>query len=100
MNECSTLRETRSTDRSSGPTIAEQAPLEALREVVRLHGTPTYAYDLGRIRVQLDRLRTHLPAAVQLYYSFKANPALGLCGFLADCGLRADVASAAELVTA
>jgi diaminopimelate decarboxylase len=48
----------------------------------------------------VDRLRESLPRQVELFYSFKANPALGLCGFLADCGLGADVASAAELVTA
>jgi diaminopimelate decarboxylase len=71
-----------------------------LREIVRRHGTPTYAYDLQRIRTQVDRLRESLPRQVELFYSFKANPSLGLCGFLADCGLGADVASAAELVTA
>jgi diaminopimelate decarboxylase len=37
---------------------------------------------------------------VELFYSLKANAALGLCGFLADCGLGADVASAGEMLTA
>jgi diaminopimelate decarboxylase len=55
---------------------------------------------LQRIRTQVDRLRESLPRQVELFYSFKANPSLGLCGFLADCGVGADVASAAELVTA
>jgi diaminopimelate decarboxylase len=77
-----------------------EVPVEVLREVVRRYGTPTYAYDLGRIRAQVARLRGYLPEAVQVFYSFKANPALGLCGFLAGCGLGADVASAGELVTA
>jgi diaminopimelate decarboxylase len=80
--------------------VIVEAPVEVLREVVRQHGTPTYAYDLGRIRAQVARLRDHLPPAVEVYYSFKANPALGLCGFLAACGLGADVASAGEVVTA
>jgi diaminopimelate decarboxylase len=71
-----------------------------LREVVRRHGTPTYAYDVQTIRAQVDRLREALPRQVELFYSLKANPSLGLCGFLADCGLGADVASAAELITA
>jgi aldehyde dehydrogenase (NAD+) len=71
-----------------------------LREIVRQHGTPIYAYDLQRIRTQVARLRESLPQRVELFYSLKANPSLGLCGFLADCGLGADVASAAELVTA
>src|SRR5262245_65743417 len=80
--------------------VSVETPLEVLREIVRQHGTPTYAYELRRIRTQVDRLRECLPRQVELFYSFKANPSLGLCGFLADCGLGADVASAAELVTA
>src|SRR6516164_8794086 len=82
------------------PVNVAEAPVATLREVVRQHGTPTYAYDLQRIRTQADRLRESLPRQVELFYSLKANPSLGLCGFLADCGLGADVASAAELVTA
>jgi diaminopimelate decarboxylase len=75
-------------------------PVATLREIARQYGTPTYAYDLQRIRTQVDRLRQALPRQVELFYSLKANPSLGLCGFLADCGVGADVASAAELVTA
>src|SRR5215471_21848858 len=82
------------------PANMAGVPVAALREIVRQHETPTYAYDLQRIRTQVDRLRESLPRQVELFYSFKANPSLGLCGFLADCGLGADVASAAELVTA
>jgi diaminopimelate decarboxylase len=82
------------------PAVVKQAPLAALREIVRRHGTPTYAYDLQRIRAQVDLLRTHLPQAVEVFYSLKANASLGLAGFLADCGLGADVASAGELLTA
>ncbi len=72
----------------------------ALREVVRLYGTPAYAYDVGRVRAQAAKLRDHLPAAVEVLYSLKANASLGLCGVLAGCGLGADVASAGELATA
>jgi len=77
-----------------------EAPVETLREIVRQYGTPTYAYDLDRIRRQVAHLRDRLPSAVELFYSFKANASLGLGGFLADCGLGADVASAGELLTA
>jgi aldehyde dehydrogenase (NAD+) len=83
-----------------GTSERAEAPVATLREIVRQHGTPTYAYDLQRIRTQVGRLRESLPRQVELFYSFKANPSLGLCGFLADCGVGADVASAAELVTA
>jgi diaminopimelate decarboxylase len=71
-----------------------------LREVVRRYGTPTYAYDLGRIRAQVARLRACIPASVEILYSLKANASLGLCGVLADCGVGADVASAGELIIA
>jgi diaminopimelate decarboxylase len=77
-----------------------QAPAEALLEVARRFGTPTYAYDLARLRSQVARLRSNLPPAVDVFYSLKANDSLGLCGFLAGCGLGADVASAGELITA
>src|SRR5262245_28733237 len=76
------------------------APVEMLREVVRRYGTPTYAYDLAQIRRQIARLRDTLPPSVEILYSLKANPSLGLSSFLAGCGLGADVASAGELVTA
>jgi diaminopimelate decarboxylase len=73
---------------------------EVLREVVRQHGTPTFAYDLNRVRSQVARLRTALPREVEILYSLKANASLGLCGVLAHAGLGADVASAGELATA
>src|SRR5262245_3049603 len=76
------------------------APAETLKEVVRRYGTPTYAYDLGQIRTQLDKLKGTLPPSVEILYSLKANPSLGLCGYIAGFGLGADVASAGELVTA
>ena len=73
---------------------------EILREVIQRYGTPTFAYDVGRIRTQVAKLRTHLPPEVEILYSLKANASLGLCGVLAECGLGADVASAGELATA
>src|SRR3989442_13540089 len=77
-----------------------EAPVELLREVVRHYGTPTYAYDLRRIRAQVAKLRQHLPPEVEILYSLKANASLGLCGVLAECGVGADVASAGELAIA
>ena len=77
-----------------------EAPAAVLREIVRLHGTPTFAYDLGSLHSQVALLRTHLPAEVEVIYSLKANASLGLCGLLARGGLGADVASAGELATA
>jgi diaminopimelate decarboxylase len=76
------------------------SPVGTLREVARRYGTPTYAYDVASIRTQVAKLRAHLPDAVEVLYSLKANASLGLCTILADCGLGADVASAGELVIA
>src|SRR5947209_11581072 len=85
----------------AGPLVPyAQAPVETLRAIVRRVGTPTYAYDLRRVRAQAARLRDNLPPTVDILYSLKANASLGLCGVLAGCGLGADVASAGELVTA
>jgi len=77
-----------------------EAPVETLREIVRRYGTPAYAYDIERIGAQVAKLRAHLPPAVEVLYSLKANASLGLCGVFADHGLGADVASAGELLTA
>jgi diaminopimelate decarboxylase len=79
---------------------AVEAPVEILRAIVRRYGTPTYAYDISRLRAQVAKLRTHFPPAVEILYSLKANAALGLCGVLAECGLGADVASAGEMAIA
>src|SRR5438046_213128 len=77
-----------------------ETPLAVLQDVVRRHGTPTFAYDIGRIRAQVVKLRSHLPAEVEVLYSLNANASLGLCAVLAESGLGADVVSAGELVTA
>src|SRR5437773_8139284 len=79
---------------------SEPATVDILREIARRYGTPTFAYDIGRIRAQVAKLRAHLPAEVEILYSLKANASLGLCGVLAECGLGADVASAGELAIA
>lgn len=71
-----------------------------LLEIVRRYGTPTYAFDIRRLRGQVAKLRTRLPSAVEILYSLKANASLGICDVLRGCGIGADVASAGELVTA
>lgn len=75
------------------------ATKRTLLDIARRFGTPTYAYDLARVRTQIARLKTNLPGAVDLYYSLKANASLGICSLFAEQGLGADVASAGELCT-
>lgn len=53
-----------------------------LREIVRRYGTPTYAFDVRRLRAHVEKLRTHLPAAIEILYSLKANASLGICDVL------------------
>src|SRR5262245_19107201 len=80
--------------------VVVPAPTEMLREVVRRYGTPTYAYDLGKIRGQIAKLKEAVSPSAEVMYSLKANASLGLCGFIAGLGIGADVASAGEMVTA
>jgi diaminopimelate decarboxylase len=77
-----------------------EAPIQTLLEITRRYGTPTYAYDLNRLRMQIAKLRANLPPEVDIIYSLKANASLGLAGLIAGCGPGADVASAGELLTA
>ena len=87
-------------DVANFPAELDPATRQTLLEIARRYGTPTYAFDMRRLRAQAEKLRTNLPAAVEIHYSLKANASLGICDVLADCGLGADVASAGELATA
>lgn len=102
MSSSCRSRDTLSSERPSlnQSAVSVEAPVETLLAAARRYETPLYAYDLGRIRAQIAKLRDTLPAAVQVLYSLKANASLGLCGVLAEAGLGADVASAGELITA
>jgi diaminopimelate decarboxylase len=71
-----------------------------LRSVVARFGTPAYVYDLRELRSRVGRLREVLPAGVEVLYSVKANPSLGVCEVLAGCGVGAEVSSIGELVLA
>ena len=82
------------------PIAPDRTPVETLLEITRRYGTPTYAFDVRRLRAQVAKLRAALPAEVEFFYSLKANASLGLCDVFADCGIGADVASAGELATA
>jgi len=80
--------------------MIDEPTADTLREIARRFGTPVYAFDMRRMRAQVDRLRGYLPDNVQVLYSLKANASLGICEVFQDCGIGADVASAGELATA
>lgn len=68
-----------------------------LSEAVRRFGTPLYAYDLDRLRMQVTRLQSAFSPEIDVLYSIKANPLPALCRLLASSGLGAEVASLGEL---
>ena len=63
-------------------------------------GTPFYAYSAATLADNLKQLRQHLPAALRLFYSLKANPNLSLVNRLHGLGVGCEVCSLAELETA
>lgn len=70
------------------------------RLVHRVGGTPFYAYDRELVTQRVRHLRAHLPAAVGLHYSVKANPMPALVQHLAGLVDGLDVASGGELKVA
>lgn len=75
-------------------------PDEVLRQLAERFDTPLYVYDLDLVERQVGALRAVLPSVVDLAFAVKANPALGVVGFLGGLGVGADVASGGELATA
>ncbi len=80
--------------------MSAESKREVLRSIAERYGTPVYAYDFEIVAGQVRRLAKLLPAEVDLLYSLKANPSLGVCQVLARSGLGADTASAGELAIA
>lgn len=70
------------------------------RLAARVGSTPFFAYDRDLIDQRVARLRTALPAQVELSYAVKANPMPAVVQHLARTVDRLDVASGLELRTA
>lgn len=66
----------------------------------RVGSTPFYAYDRALLSARVRHLRAHLPPAVELHYSVKANPMPALVQHLAGLVDGLDVASGGELKVA
>lgn len=71
-----------------------------IRQAARQFGTPLYLYDFDVIERQAARLRGAIPGRFEIAFAVKANPSLGVLGFLFERGFGADVASRGELLTA
>jgi diaminopimelate decarboxylase len=66
----------------------------------RVGSTPFYAYDRALLSARVAHVRAHLPPAVALHYSMKANPMPALVQHMARLVDGLDVASAGELKVA
>jgi diaminopimelate decarboxylase len=71
----------------------------ALDEILSRFDTPLYLYSAGIIRENFRRLADSFPG-FEIFYSFKANPGLAICGTLLSLGAHADVSSMGELKAA
>ncbi|MDP2269665.1 MAG: type III PLP-dependent enzyme [Archangium sp.] len=60
-------------------------------------GTPFFAYAGDALTARLRRVKKTLGPEVELFFSLKANPSLGLCQLIAQEGLGAELASVGEL---
>ncbi len=63
-------------------------------------GTPLYVYDLAAVMARVQRLRSALPSACRLLYSFKANPLPAVAGEAGHGGCGAEITSEGELAAA
>ncbi|MDB5791309.1 MAG: diaminopimelate decarboxylase, partial [Massilia sp.] len=73
-------------------------PLTRLAQ--RVGSTPFYAYDRRLVTERVRHVRAHLPLAVELHYSMKANPMPALVQHLSTLVDGIDVASGGELKVA
>lgn len=64
------------------------------------YGDPLYIYDAEVVERQHEKLRAALPGAVDIIYSMKANPSLGLVGFLGRLVNGMDISSLREIIVA
>ncbi|HEY0636889.1 MAG TPA: diaminopimelate decarboxylase [Pseudonocardiaceae bacterium] len=84
------------------PLLADndEVTAELCVELATRYGSPLFVYDGTTAVRSLGELRGALPDGVEVFYSLKANPNLGLVQLLAAHGARAEVSSLVELRTA
>jgi diaminopimelate decarboxylase len=71
-----------------------------IKNAAEQFGTPLYLYDGDQISETYGGLKSKLPAAIDIFYSMKANPLLGINQLLHWQGACCEVCSAAELLVA
>lgn len=71
-----------------------------LQELAQKYGTPLYAYDGDKIISQYQKLKSCLPKEIDIFYSMKTNPLLGICQLFKNLNSSIEVASIGEMYTA
>jgi diaminopimelate decarboxylase len=74
--------------------------LALTRLAARVGATPFYAYDRALLSARVEHLRAHMPPALALHYSIKANPMPALVQHMAALVDGLDVASGGEMSVA
>ena len=83
---------------AGGELLVGGIPLTRL--AARVGRTPFYAYERALLTARVRDMRAHLPQALRLHFSVKANPMPALVQHMAGLVDGLDVASAGELKTA
>jgi len=83
---------------ADGCLLVGGIPLTRLAQ--RVGATPFYAYDRALLDARVAHVRAHIPPAVELHFSMKANPMPALVQHMAGLVDGIDVASAGELKVA
>ncbi len=71
-----------------------------LQALAQKYGTPLYAYDGDKIVSQFKKLKSCLPEEMEIFYSMKTNPLLGICQLFKSLNSSIEVASCGELFIA
>ncbi|TDI75375.1 MAG: diaminopimelate decarboxylase [Bacteroidetes bacterium] len=83
---------------TDSPFLKYPRKQETLLSAVHEFGTPTFVYDLDRIREQIQLLRTHTEGVQsRLLYAMKANASIRILQMIRDEGMGVDAVSPAEL---
>lgn len=74
---------------------------DMLRQIAKTYGTPTYVYDLDRIRNQYNILKNAFSwPRLSLFYAMKANYTVHILQFLKNLGAGIDAVSPGDLFLA
>lgn len=71
-----------------------------IKMLAQQYGTPFYFYDKEVIEEKYNCLKDSIFSGAELFYSMKANPALGVCQVFSSLGSGVEAASAGELYAA